>query len=492
MSNLPESFLATMKELLGDEFEAFLEGYDHPRQYGLRVNTDKISVEQFERIAPFSLKKIPWISNGYSYAAEDMPARHPFYTAGLYYLQEPSAMSPASRLPINPGDRVLDLCAAPGGKATALGANLHGEGLLVANDINQARAKALLRNIELFGIANVFVTNEPPYRMAESFPEYFDKIMVDAPCSGEGMFRKNPAVVDAWLEKGPDYFSKLQRDIIVHAFDMLKPGGMMFYSTCTFSPLENEFVLTHLLEEREDASIIPMEDYEGFSEGLTEASGMSFHPTCKNARRIWPHKMQGEGHFMALIQKAGELVPNQENTFDVDSLEEKPKGKKGKKGKAGKVGKVGKNSRAIIDEGKLIEDFLEEYLSVEVCMQIKAHLEIRRDKVYYVPNPNFEGLGLHFLRNGVYLGDIKKNRFEPSEPFALSLTGNDFNNCINLKQEDERLQKYLRGESFDVSDALAQAKNGWVLLLVEGYPLGFAKLVNTVLKNKYPSGWRVR
>ncbi len=487
MNNLPESFLNTMRELLGDEFEAFLEAYDHPRQYGLRVNTDKVTVEQFERIAPFSLKKIPWIPNGYSYETEDMPARHPFYAAGLYYLQEPSAMSPASRLPVNPGDRVLDLCAAPGGKATALGANLHGEGVLVANDINQARAKALLRNIELFGIKNVFVTNEPPYRMAQSFPEYFDKIMVDAPCSGEGMFRKNPAVVDAWLEKGPEYFSKLQQEIIVYAFDMLKPGGMMFYSTCTFSPLENEYVLTHLLEEREDASIVPMEDYEGFSEGFTEACGNIFHPDCRNARRIWPHKMSGEGHFMALIQKDGVL--NLENSQVDEIIEEKPKRKKGKKASLGE-----KNKKGNVEGKILVEKFLEEYIHEGLLEHMKPKVEIRKDKVYYVQNPNFEGLGLHFLRNGVYLGDIKKNRFEPSEPFALSLSSKDFKNCINFNVDDERLQKYLRGESFDISDLLEKGnnKNGLCLLLVEGYALGFGKIVNTTLKNKYPSGWRIR
>ena len=216
MADLPQSFLDSMKEILGEDYEAFLTGFDGQRQYGLRVNTLKMNLEEFERIAPFHLKKVPWISNGYFYNAEDVPAKHPFYSAGLYYLQEPSAMTPASRLKVQPGERVLDLCAAPGGKATELGAALQGEGLLVANDINTARAKALLRNLELFGISNSFVTNEPPHVLAERFPEFFHKIMVDAPCSGEGMFRKNPAVADSWKEKGPEYFSKLQREIIVH------------------------------------------------------------------------------------------------------------------------------------------------------------------------------------------------------------------------------------------------------------------------------------
>ena len=183
MADLPQSFLDSMKEILGEDYEAFLAGFDGQRQYGLRVNTLKMNLEEFERIAPFHLKKVPWISNGYFYEAEDVPAKHPFYSAGLYYLQEPSAMTPASRLKVQPGERVLDLCAAPGGKATELGAALQGEGLLVANDINTARARALLRNLELFGISNSFVTNEPPHVLAERFPEFFH-------CSGKSLYRR--------------------------------------------------------------------------------------------------------------------------------------------------------------------------------------------------------------------------------------------------------------------------------------------------------------
>ena len=282
---LPERFLETMEEMLGEEFPSFLREFDGKKQLGLRVNTSKITLEEFERIAPFHLTRIPWIPDGYFYTEEDAPAKHPFYAAGLYYLQEPSAMTPASRLPVRPGERVLDLCAAPGGKATALGARLRGEGLLVANDINTARARALLRNLELFGLSNIFVTNEPPHVLAEQYPAYFDKIMVDAPCSGEGMFRKNPAVVEAWQEKGPEYFSRLQKEIILHGADMLRPGGMMFYSTCTFSPLENEAVITHLLRERPEMEVLPVEDYEGFAPGLTAFAGEQFHESCRLCRR---------------------------------------------------------------------------------------------------------------------------------------------------------------------------------------------------------------
>lgn len=470
MADLPQSFLDSMKEILGEDYEAFLAGFDGQRQYGLRVNTLKMNLEEFERIAPFHLKKVPWISNGYFYEAEDAPAKHPFYSAGLYYLQEPSAMTPASRLKVQPGERVLDLCAAPGGKATELGAALQGEGLLVANDINTARARALLRNLELFGISNSFVTNEPPHVLAERFPEFFHKIMVDAPCSGEGMFRKNPAVVDSWQEKGPEYFSKLQREIIVQAADMLLPGGMMFYSTCTFSPLENEKTITHLLKERPDMEVIPMEDYEGFAEGLTSYRGEVFDESCKLCRRIWPHKMSGEGHFMALLHKKSGTQQQVQQTVSQSSIWwEKCKG-------------LNKEQKAAA------EDF---FSHVNIAYDEKR-IDVRGDNLYYLPAPKYDGRGLHFLRNGLFMGEFKKKRFEPSQPFALALHAQDFDQVLDFPADDERLSRYLRGETLDVSDLIAGEKKrkGWQLVMVAGHPLGFGKLLNNNLKNKYPAGWR--
>ena len=416
------------------------------------------------------MKKVPWISNGYFYEAEDAPGKHPFYSAGLYYLQEPSAMTPASRLKVQPGERVLDLCAAPGGKATELGAALQGEGLLVANDINTARARALLRNLELFGISNSFVTNEPPHVLAERFPEFFHKIMVDAPCSGEGMFRKNPAVVDSWQEKGPEYFSKLQREIIVQAADMLLPGGMMFYSTCTFSPLENEKTITHLLKERPDMEVIPMEDYEGFAEGLTSYRGEVFDESCKLCRRIWPHKMSGEGHFMALLHKKSGAQQQVQQTVSQSSIWwEKCKG-------------LNKEQKAAA------EDF---FSHVNIAYDGKR-IDVRGDNLYYLPAPKYDGRGLHFLRNGLFMGEFKKKRFEPSQPFALALHAQDFDQVLDFPADDERLSRYLRGETLDVSDLIAGEKKrkGWQLIMVAGHPLGFGKLVNNNLKNKYPAGWR--
>lgn len=486
MADLPQSFLDSMKEILGEDYEAFLTGFDGQRQYGLRVNTLKMNLEEFERIAPFHLKKVPWISNGYFYNAEDVPAKHPFYSAGLYYLQEPSAMTPASRLKVQPGERVLDLCAAPGGKATELGAALQGEGLLVANDINTARAKALLRNLELFGISNSFVTNEPPHVLAERFPEFFHKIMVDAPCSGEGMFRKNPAVVDSWKEKGPEYFSKLQREIIVQAADMLLPGGMMFYSTCTFSPLENEKTITYLLKERPDMEVVPMEDYENFAEGLTSYKDEAFDESCKLGRRIWPHKMSGEGHFMALLHKKS----GAEQEIKSDEKASKKSKKAKKKQQTETLSSVWwEKCKSLSKEQKAAaEDF---FAHVNIAYDV-GRIDVRGDNLYYLPEPQYDGRGLHFLRNGLFMGEFKKKRFEPSQPFALALRAQDFDQVLDFPADDERLQRYLRGETLDVSDLIngEKKRKGWQLVMVAGYPLGFGKLVNNNLKNKYPAGWR--
>lgn len=432
-------------------------------------------------------------------------------------------MTPASRLPVKPGEKVLDCCAAPGGKATALGAKLMGQGLLVANDINAARGKALLRNLELFGLSNILVANEPPYKLVDRFPEYFDKIMVDAPCSGEGMFRKNPSAIENWLEKGPDYFARLQFEIVQAAAKMLKPGGMMFYSTCTFSPLENEGTIAKLLEACPDMRIIPMEDYEGFSHGFTgqELKRLEdIYPELAEVpaelamtRRIWPHRMNGEGHYLALLQKTdryGELPVEEDmvkcpdnqkkdalllRNDDIGVKKEYSHSKKEKKRKKREA------ASAYTKEQK--EAFMEFFSHMSNPIEEDC-LEVRGDKVYYLarelssPAMKERLYGIHFLRNGIYLGDLKKNRFEPSQPLALSLSHLNYKRMIDLKESDPRLDAYQKGESLDLSDLVARKAeegqpmdNGWYLVCTEGYGLGFGKLAGTILKNKYPSGWRV-
>lgn len=457
--NLPETFVRKMKRLLGDDYGSYEACFEQPRHYGLRVNTAKISVEEFLKIAPWPLRPVPWIENGFYYDGDVyQPARHPYYFAGLYYLQEPSAMTPADRLPVEPGDRVLDVCAAPGGKATELGAKLKGMGVLAANDLSSSRAKGLLKNLELFGIGNMLVLSEEPGKLVPCFREYFDKILIDAPCSGEGMFRKDKKMIRAWEEHGPDFFSKIQRSIITQAAQMLAPGGLLLYSTCTFDAEENEKTIEHLLREYPEFELCGIRPYSGFSPGIPQESD-SKNPELAKTVRIFPHRMEGEGHFLALLKKRGDRP-------------ERPA--RACKGRAG---------IKLPDEAKEFFSYISRDFDLS-CM------EIRGGKVYLMPEGLPDMKGIRFLRTGLLIGELKKNRFEPSQALAMNLKKEEYRFVLDFPVSDERVVKYLKGETLDVEDIVSPKEKGWYLICVDGYPLGFGKLVNQTLKNKYLPGWR--
>lgn len=449
-----------MKELLGEEFDAYLESFSDKRIYGLRVNNLKISTEDFFRISPFKLTPVPWIENGFFYEEEEKPAKHPYYFAGLYYLQEPSAMTPANLLPVEEGDYILDMCAAPGGKSTELSAKLSGTGLLFSNDVSASRAKALLKNIELFGVKNVMITSEPSSKLRENYGEFFDKILIDAPCSGEGMFRKDSKLVKAWEKNGPKFYGDIQREIILDGADMLKPGGYMMYSTCTFSKYEDEETIAWLLEKRPEMELVGASDcYEGFSRGF---DGM------EECIRIFPHKMQGEGHFLALLHKRedfGEDFAGDSRTFG---------------GAVRTASGDGKNQIA----GELA-DFLE-MVSMETDV---SRIRMVGERAYLLPEGLTEYGKLHILRAGLLLGEVRKNRFEPSQAFAMALKKEEFRQVINLACDDINVIKYLKGETIEMEETAA-AKQGWNLVCVDGFPLGWGKLTGNTLKNKYHPGWR--
>ena len=465
---LPEVFEEKMKGLLNEEFSDYIACYEEPRYYGLRVNTGKISVEEFKKICPFEITPIPWIENGFYYDGEKVvPSRHPYYFAGLYYLQEPSAMTPANRLPVEPGDKVLDVCAAPGGKATELGAKLKGEGVLIANDISNSRAKGLLKNIEVFGIGNVLVLSEEPGKLEGYFEEYFDKILIDAPCSGEGMFRKDKKMVKAWEEHGPEFFANIQKSIITQAARMLKPGGLMLYSTCTFDGRENEGSIEYLRNAYPAFEILEIAPYEGFAKGmpeLTESKEEAYEKTV----RIFPHKMKGEGHYLALLRKGDEKA-------EADRI-------------AGKNSTPGTPVRK--SKKKLPEDL--ELFFEDIAWEIDAkRLDIHGERVYYMPEDLPDVKGIRFLRTGLLLGELKKNRFEPSQALAMCLKKEDYKKIIDLSAEDDRISRYLKGETLDVDDLTDRKAKGWYLVCVDGYPLGWGKVASGTLKNKYLPGWRM-
>lgn len=458
---LPVAFETKMKEMLGSDYENYLASFSEESYQGLRVNTAKIPVEEFLNISPYNLTPVPWCPNGFYYEKGEKPAKHPFYFAGLYYIQEPSAMTTASLLPIEKGDVVLDLCAAPGGKSTELAARLNGSGLLITNDISNSRAKALLKNIEVFGVGNVLVTSEPPNTLANRFPAFFDKILIDAPCSGEGMFRKQNNMTKAWESNGVDLFVGLQRSILKEAVTMLKPGGMIIYSTCTFSKEENEQSIEYLLSLDDSLELVELPVFDGFDTGHVEW-GNTNNEDLKKCRRLWPHRIKGEGHFVALVRKRiseGQSIaqPVSEYVFSKDKL------------------------------SKEAEEFIHS-LSYPFDM---SRIDVQKERVFYIPQKMPYVKGLRILRCGLYMGDMKKNRFEPSQSLAMFLHENEFSNTLKLPTEDDRVIRYLKGETIELTaEEESLIKDGICLICVDNYPLGFGKNTRGTIKNKYLPGWR--
>lgn len=452
---LPEEYVERMKKLLSPEdFQAYMDSFEKKNVRGLRVNTLKISPEEFEKISPFALKKIPWTDNGYYYEDDVQPAKHPYYYAGLYYIQEPSAMTPAQLLPVEPGDCVLDVCAAPGGKSTELASKLKGEGVLVSNDISNSRAKALLKNIELMGVKNAYVVSEVPENLVSRFAGYFDKILIDAPCSGEGMFRKEPSMVKSWEEHGVDFFANLQRGIMDSVVKMLKPGGKILYSTCTFSPEEDEGSMKYLLENHPEFKITrPEHVWKEFASGHPE--WVDGPEELKDCIRLWPHKLEGEGHFISLLSKEGEA--GQKSDFS------------------------GKKAMVMPEDAAEFFSHVKMPLDLSRCVQVK-------DKLMYLPDATMDMKGYRVLRSGLYLGDLKKNRFEPSQSLAMALKMEEYDQIVNFKADDVQVRKYLKGETLEIEDTSA---TGLYLICVDGFPLGWAKAIKGKLKNKYHSGWRM-
>ncbi len=500
-----------MQKLLGDEFEEFLASYDVEPASGLRINPMKVSPEKFGEIFK-ELEPVPWAEGGFYVQTEEgesAPSKHPYYHAGLYYLQEPSAMAPGALLPLGGGERVLDLCAAPGGKSTQIGARLAGSGILVSNDISASRARALLKNIELFGIPNVLILSESPDKLATVFSGYFDRIIIDAPCSGEGMFRKVHAVAKNWEQYGSGYYADLQKQILPHAIEMLAPGGIMIYSTCTFSPLEDEESLELILKEHPDMHVIPFPEADRlFGEaGLVRAgnigsfdvgkkddgckgsdkNGKHYPTEISNAARLYPHRIKGEGHFVALLQKDGGYGwslgdggcgslgcmthnPRPQGSTPVNTYDASTR----------------KRHREIPDSAF---DFLE-----------KVGFEIPADKLYVKsgflsldPEPEipFGAEKLRTLRRGLLLGEIKKDRFEPAQALACAMPLGAFANTVDFPSGSDEVIRYLKCETISVTGENAKAEDGYVLVCTDGFPLGWARKKGDTLKNRYLPGWRM-
>ena len=426
----PKAFESRMRCLLGPEYAAFAASYGRPLRPALRVNGLKGTASELAAQLPFTLAPVPWARMGYYVQGEERPGRHPLHEAGAYYVQEASAMAVASAVSAQPGERVLDLCAAPGGKATQLAADLQGQGLLVANEIHPARAKVLSQNLERLGARNAVVTNEAPDRLAARFPAFFDRVVVDAPCSGEGMFRKEPQAVTDWSPEAVLRCAQRQRDILEQAALMVRPGGCLYYSTCTFAPEEDEGLLAGFLAGHPDYALEPLPNAAALSPGRPQWGDGD--PALARAGRIWPH--------LSGLLPPPSPCPGPYRDFSAQFLQNVPQG-----------------------ELALLGDRL--------CLAPLAPQSLH---------------GLKLLRLGLELGALRKGRFEPAHALAMALRPGDARQTLRLAPDAPELAAYLRGETLSAPPAL----KGWVLVCAGEYSLGWGKAVNGVLKNHYPKGLR--
>lgn len=451
MKQLPVEFENRMKILLGDEFEDFKKSYDESPVRAFRVNTDKISVEDFEKINPFTTSKIPYVENGF-YFEYDGIGNHPYHHAGMIYIQEPAAMVPVESIDIEQTWKVLDLCAAPGGKSSQIKNKLGENGVLVSNEIVPSRCKILTGNMERMGFKNTVTTCMHPQKLSKIFSSTFDMIMVDAPCSGEGMFRKEEIAIDEWSPENVKMCAQRQEEILDCAVKMLKSGGYIVYSTCTFSLEENEMTVDAFLERHPEFEIVPTT--ERVRENTSD--GISFDGCkCENihyARRCYPHKTKGEGQFVAVLHNTNENYT----------------------GKQASLTSKDKIDKVVMD---FLNDTLVDYNKNNVIMY-------NGNPVYFTPNFPI-GKGTAFSC-GVTIGEIRKNYIQPHHQFFMAL-GTDFKRKIELSANSDEIKKYLHGEEFETD-----CQNGWSVVMVDGCTVGGVKVSNGRAKNHYPKGLRAK
>ncbi len=480
MPPIPVLFLERMSHLLGDEYEAFARVLKEQAVSGLRVNTLKLSTRQFQGISPIPLgEQVPWCDAAFILPTSDISVgKHPYHQAGLYYLQDPSAMSAATLLEPQPGERVLDLAAAPGGKTTHLAALMQGSGLLVANEIKEKRLGHLIVNVERWGAGNVIISNETPERLADHFGAYFDRVLVDAPCSGEGMFRKDLGARLDWSPNMVEGCAVRQSNILRVAGKLVRPGGHLLYSTCTFATEEDEAVIARFLAEFPEFEAVPARLFHGFMPGRPDWSDLSTIPAergqasakntkieeLKNAVRLFPHRIMGEGHFVCLMRRNEQTV----GRLSI-RLEAQPR--------------QGRFVQLSSSQKRLWRAFSEEVLDVVYEVE---RLRVEGMRLYLVPEELPDLGNLRVPVPGVWLGTFKKERFEPAHPLALFLKTGQARNALDLPANSRELAAYLRGQSL-ASDGPA----GWTLVCVEGWPLGWGKRVQGILKNHFPRGWQV-
>ncbi len=477
---LPEAFCARIKMMLGDEYEAFLSAYDRPSTPSLRLNPLKKNDICPTDIANLTCigENVPWAKNGYYYDpnSETRPGKHPYHEAGAYYIQEASAMLPASLFPTLEGEKVLDLCAAPGGKSTQLASALNGSGLIVSNEIHPQRAAILSQNVERMGIRNAVVTNHAPKELVPHFPCFFDKIVVDAPCSGEGMFRKEEQALTMWSQDNVELCAERQKEILESAAKMLKPDGYLTYSTCTFAPEENEGVILHFLRNHPEFEVVEPKNkavLDCIEKGLIDrgnpkwVNGDEYADQIKKTLRIFPFNADGEGHFAALLHKSADAP--------IFSTKESKNYRKKQKERGGRPQTTPESAYKLFLQ--FIKDVTDERIDGVPCLF--------GEQLYLCPNdlPSPRD-GLRTLRHGLHLGTVVNgNRFEPSHALALALDTERLKKSLPL--DFDSAWSYLRGNVIPCGD-----EKGWYVLTHDSFPLGWGKASGGMMKNHYPKGLR--
>ena len=450
---LPPRFVDGMRALLGSEADAFLASYREPPTAGLRVNPAKIRLDELRQRTGWQLPPVLWCPAGAYIEPAGRPGAHPYHAAGLYYLQEPSAMAVAEALDVRPGQRVLDLAAAPGGKSTHLAGLLGGTGLLVANEVHPARIKALGENLERWGAPNVVITNSE----VERLPGGFDRVLLDAPCSGEGMFRRDPAAIGEWSPERVTGGAERQLRLLRDAAQKVTPGGLLLYSTCTFNTEENEEVVARFLAESRGWEALPIHQEAGIAAGARESG-----PHAERMARLWPHRVRGEGHTLTLL-RAPEAV---DNSVDNRSKPRQPRSTSPETGASAAWRELSGHC-----------------LAGDPLARWGGHLALDGDRLMLRPATEVALQGVRVVRLGLWLATVKARRVEPSHALALALSADEARERVEL--DVERAAAYLAGHPLE---ALGPA--GWVLVTVDGFPLGWGKRTGSTVKNHYPKGLR--
>lgn len=479
-TNLPPAFVARMRALLGTEADALFAAYKRAPLTGLRVNLLKLRPEQLQRIAPWPLEPVPWCAEGFTVAPDARPGKHPYHAAGLYYMQEPSAMAVVEALQVRPGLRVLDLSAAPGGKATQIAALLDGAGLLVANEVEGSRVKALGENLERWGARNVVLTSEMPERLADHFGATFDRVLLDAPCSGEGMFRKRSIARDEWSEQHVAGCAVRQARILNQAARLVAPGGLLVYSTCTFAPEENEQRIAALLAAQPGWTLVEIPKRHGLAAGRPEWAGTTPMPTLTRTARLWPHLVAGEGHFIALLRNDGDSAPPAANPW--------PERESGLRrlfvGRGGPAS--ARTTGGFVTADPASVSIWQSFERATLAVELPAEGLVRHgEQLYLAPEGAPDLGGLRVVRLGLWLGTLKPGRFEPAHALALALPPDAARHTVALA--GDAVLRYLRGEALRLDQP---GPDGWTLVTVDGWPLGWGRRVAGVIKNFYPKGLR--